>query len=332
MKRIISFCMCLAMCMALFAQATDLTVDNQTPGWLSSKINYGDQQTVKNLKVTGFINSTDLQFIGTLMNKNLSGIIDLYDVNIVGEGKMQDNELIADRLFFDSNIEPNEDCYVQSLYLPHSVTSTKITIAFSIDTLVFDTKDTQIGRKIIKLYAGEEIKHLTIGENIATIGEFAFSNMNLKSVTLPSSLKDIANFAFTNATSSHTPEERDIKAYGVDRLVNLEHLGYETFERITPESFPDTLRFPSMKDFEIGAICYYKDGMHIFLGEDIEHLFYPSKTTYYNMWEPSIKNVYFHLASKQYISSIPPKRTGATFYVPKELLEEYQKSIQVLHL
>ena len=30
------------------AQATDLVVDCQTPGWLSSKINYGEQQTVKN--------------------------------------------------------------------------------------------------------------------------------------------------------------------------------------------------------------------------------------------------------------------------------------------
>ena len=60
MKRIISLCMCLAMCMALFAQATDLTVDNQTPGWLSNKIGYGDQKTVKNLTVTGFINGEDL--------------------------------------------------------------------------------------------------------------------------------------------------------------------------------------------------------------------------------------------------------------------------------
>ena len=66
MKRILSFYVCFAMCMALFAQATDLTIDNQTPGWLSSKINYGDQQTVKNLKVTGYINNTDIRFIGSL--------------------------------------------------------------------------------------------------------------------------------------------------------------------------------------------------------------------------------------------------------------------------
>ena len=37
------------------AQKTSLTVDCQTPGWLSSKINYSDQKSVQNLKVTGYI-------------------------------------------------------------------------------------------------------------------------------------------------------------------------------------------------------------------------------------------------------------------------------------
>ena len=32
------------------AQQTSMTIDNQTPGWLSSKINYGDQQTVEKLR------------------------------------------------------------------------------------------------------------------------------------------------------------------------------------------------------------------------------------------------------------------------------------------
>ena len=36
-----------------FAQATSLTVDCQTPGWLSSMINYGDQQTLENIRITG---------------------------------------------------------------------------------------------------------------------------------------------------------------------------------------------------------------------------------------------------------------------------------------
>lgn len=38
------------------AQATSLVVENQTPGWLSSKISYGDQQTVENLTLSGYLN------------------------------------------------------------------------------------------------------------------------------------------------------------------------------------------------------------------------------------------------------------------------------------
>lgn len=67
-----------------FSQATSLTVDCQTPGWLSSMINYGDQLTVKNLKVTGYINKTDLTFIkGLIANYSLNGILDLEEVSIV---------------------------------------------------------------------------------------------------------------------------------------------------------------------------------------------------------------------------------------------------------
>ena len=63
MKKLLSFCITLCACLTMSAQRTDLVVDNQTPGWLSSKINYGDQRTVRNLKVTGYINATDLKFI-----------------------------------------------------------------------------------------------------------------------------------------------------------------------------------------------------------------------------------------------------------------------------
>ena len=95
MKRLITICMMASISLAMFAQATSLTVDNQTPGWLSSKINYGDQTTVRNLKVTGYINATDLKFIGTLIqDRNLDGRLDLSEVNVVGEGtNAKDNYL-----------------------------------------------------------------------------------------------------------------------------------------------------------------------------------------------------------------------------------------------
>lgn len=79
-----------------FAQATDLVVDCQTPGWLSSKINYGDQQTVRNLKVTGYINSFDLNFIDTLISKrNLDGELDLSECNVVSETSAEEDNLLS---------------------------------------------------------------------------------------------------------------------------------------------------------------------------------------------------------------------------------------------
>ena len=86
-----TFLLIVAACFGLnaYPQATSLTVDNQTPGWLSSKISYGDQQTVENLKVTGYLNGTDIQFIYDLNTKNsLGGVIDLEDVNIVSGGTL----------------------------------------------------------------------------------------------------------------------------------------------------------------------------------------------------------------------------------------------------
>ena len=50
-------------CISAKAQQTSMTVDNQSPGWLSSKIGYGDQQTVENLKITGYLNGTDFNFL-----------------------------------------------------------------------------------------------------------------------------------------------------------------------------------------------------------------------------------------------------------------------------
>jgi hypothetical protein len=84
MKKILVMCLSLCISLCANAQATDLVVDCQTPGWLSSKINYGDQLTVKNLKVTGYINETDLKFIASLFNKELNGVVDLGDVTIDG--------------------------------------------------------------------------------------------------------------------------------------------------------------------------------------------------------------------------------------------------------
>ena len=90
-KQLLFIAFMLFSCINAFSQATSLTVDCQTPGWLSSMINYGDQQSLVNLKVTGYINGTDIQFIYDLNNRSLTGVIDLEDVSIVKGGTLYTN-------------------------------------------------------------------------------------------------------------------------------------------------------------------------------------------------------------------------------------------------
>ena len=71
----------------MFAQNTTLEVDNQYPGWLSSKIPFKDQASVQNLIVTGYINGTDVKFIRELMNNRQLSHLDLSDANIVAGGE-----------------------------------------------------------------------------------------------------------------------------------------------------------------------------------------------------------------------------------------------------
>ena len=87
-KSLLFFVLVLSYCLNAYSQATSLTVDCQNPGWLSSMINYGDQQTLESIKVTGYINGTDIKFIREMnLNRNLSGVIDLEDANIVAGGE-----------------------------------------------------------------------------------------------------------------------------------------------------------------------------------------------------------------------------------------------------
>lgn len=71
----------------MFAQNTTLEVDNQYPGWLSSKIPFKDQASVQNLTVTGYINGTDVKFIRELINNRQLSHLDLSDANIIAGGE-----------------------------------------------------------------------------------------------------------------------------------------------------------------------------------------------------------------------------------------------------
>lgn len=91
MKRLLFTLLAMCLTMVAYAQATSLTVDCQTPGWLSSKINYGDQVSVQNLIVIGYLNADDMAFINSLSTNHNLRHLDISEVYIVGKTTDTDN-------------------------------------------------------------------------------------------------------------------------------------------------------------------------------------------------------------------------------------------------
>ncbi len=191
------------------AQATTLVVDNQTPGWLSSKINYGDQQTVENLTVTGYINGTDIGFIRELINnRTLHGVLDLSEANIVSGGnpyyyknKIAQSGPRSTEDYTISEYMFAENASIRKLVLPKSTKSIYNENVFwksSIDSLIVDCPDLEIfqGLKYTS-YDMTNIRYIYFGEGIENI--ILGGYRSYKSVTsgeailsLPSSLKEIS--------------------------------------------------------------------------------------------------------------------------------------------
>lgn len=157
-------------CHSTYAQQTSLTVDNQTPGWLSSKIEYSTLQTLENLKVTGYINGTDIKFIRELnLNLHLNGVIDLSESNIVAGGNayyssytVEENNKLGGFTFYGLNP-------ISKLILPKSLEGSTGYQEFDdtkIDSLIV------LGGKTFKVFAGfdsPQIKYISFADGIEEI-------------------------------------------------------------------------------------------------------------------------------------------------------------------
>lgn len=315
MKKLLSTFIGLLVTMYVNAQATDLVIDCQTPGWLSSKINYGDQQTVRNLKVTGYINSTDLDFIGSLTQLNLCGVVDLGEVTIIGNSWngcfRKDYKAYNDYPF-----------HLQKLILPKTLTEYKnednsgLIEKSRIDTLVFDTH-------VNKLSFNRVINHMIIGEEVDSI----MCLKHVESGHLPTSLKYIGRGAFC-------PVE-DLSKWNINVFPSLEYLGYIAFTNTSPgagaysipsngETLPDSIFFPNIRHFCMSSMRY-KEGMHIFFGDKLEEIFRDDNISYTYPWHASVSNVSFHMKTMT-----PPAKGGfydctssVKIYVPKGAKQAY---------
>ena len=345
MKRILSFYVCFAMCMALFAQATDLTIDNQTPGWLSSKINYGDQQTVKNLKVTGYINNTDIRFIGSLTQLSLNGVIDLGDVTIVGNS--WNGHFKSPSSATSTYVTEDYSYSIQKLILPHNLTSyLEPKHSFgqsSVDTLVFDTQVNKIGDYCYAYYSSyynnsgkdndtqytfrRKIGHLILGENVDSL--MYLPSDNPQTVHLPKSLKCIASYACKGRT--------DLSQWNIREFPSLEEIGYCSFTYDEPGyghtgaiknsvTLPDSIFFPNMKWVNMACLDF-KEGMHVFFGDKLEVIGSGDGGVSYPYY-PSAENVSLHFKSKTPPAEIYGMHISSSckLYVPKGSKQVYESA------
>lgn len=191
------------------AQATSLTIDNQTPGWLSSKINYSDQLTVKNLTVTGYLNKTDYAFISELIQRrNLSGHIDLSETYFVGSssGNTEDNKLT----FNLKNLSSGSNKSIEFISLPKSLTyiTDYFFVFMELDSLEIGGPGlTTIKQSLLN----ENLNYLMIREGASTVtiegtrgnihGDFTSNHPNLETIILPKSAEIFPNGSFSGLNS-----------------------------------------------------------------------------------------------------------------------------------
>ncbi|MDY6256717.1 MAG: Ig-like domain-containing protein [Bacteroidaceae bacterium] len=335
------------LCFSLYsnAQATDLTIDNQTPGWLSSKINYGDQQTVKNLKVTGYINNTDIRFIGSLTQLSLNGVIDLGDVTIVGNS--WNGHFKSPSSATSTYVTEDYSYSIQKLILPHNLTSylepKRSFGESSVDTLVFDTQVNKIGDYCYAYYSSyynnsgkdndtqytfrRKIGHLILGENVDSL--MYLPSDNPQTVHLPKSLKCIASYACKGRT--------DLSQWNIREFPSLEEIGYCSFTYDEPgyghtgaiknsATLPDSIFFPNMKWVNMACLDF-KEGMHVFFGDKLEVIGSGDGGVSYPYY-PSAENVSLHFKSKTPPAEIYGMHLSSSckLYVPKGAKQVYESA------
>lgn len=299
MKKILVMCLSLYISLCANAQATDLVVDCQTPGWLSSYINPKDINTLKNLKVIGIINQTDLATIGNLAkNYNLNGCLDLSEVNI-------DGDKLSGDMFGVS------ECQLECFRIPLNIQILEGACDWvELDTLIAggsinnnftyatNSEQASAGRYYSQSHLFNA-KHLVLYEGTTSLSMVGYgTNSPLQSITFPESMKAINNLSyFPNLISMNLPSQ-------------IEILGPRTYTGLRLGS--DTLFVPkSVKEFDDRWVYddgYYGKGGHIkciYLPDGLEKLAVTHGCLHYGA------NVSIHIKKRT-----PPQKVDGWFESP----------------
>ena len=313
MKKLLSFCITLCVWLNMSAQRTDLVVDNQTPGWLSSKINYGDQKTVRNLKVTGYINATDLKFIGRLIqNRLLDGVVDLGETDIISEdANGEDHSMGKNALGIQ---KPDS---IKGFIFPHSLSTASGCFGehLFVDSVVFDVRMKYIDERVLYSSLGlSSVRHklriLWLGEHVDSIPASAFCNGAYESpfevIHFPKSMKYIGIAAFA--------ECKKLETINIEALANLHYIGSSAF--YNTNVYIDSYHVPKeMKTFYINGFNYNADA-HVYISKNTTEVNYEGRGQ-------SSGDVIFHLESET-----PPSYrlySPKLVIIPKGSMSAYKK-------
>lgn len=314
----------------MFAQNTTLEVDNQYPGWLSSKIPFKDQASVQNLTVTGYINGTDVKFIKELINNRQLLHLDLSDANIVAGGdayyasyKITEDNTIGSYMFTNDNYKRR----LTYLSLPKSVKKIKLDSGMSYKDYCDDNLDTLVIGGDLKMLRATDVrqpkKYLMIREGVDSLNA---THIQAKSVHLPTTIKYLDRETFLIDTVKANIESIDYFnnrcVYSGNRL-NFYGIGVLDNDTIT---FSENLSKWNVNAFRV------KDGTTIFLNNKLKeinfNIDYGSSSEWYG-GALSAKNLIIHSPNR-----VPPFRfnnknlfSTATIYVPKGSVEAYKSQL-----
>lgn len=312
----------------MFAQNTTLEVDNQYPGWLSSKIPFKDQASVQNLTVTGYINGTDVKFIRELINNRQLSHLDLSDANIVagGDAYYVDSK-VSYKIYKDNTIgsymfTTGYNSKLTYLSLPKSVT--KINLDNRID-YCDDNLDTLVIGGDLKMLRSMDVcqtkKYLMIREGVDSLNA---TNIQAKSVHLPTTIKYLDRKTFRIDTVKANIENID---YFNNRCVySGNSLNYDIGVLDN-----DTITFSeNLSKWNVNAFLV-KDGTTIFLNNKLKEINFNidfGSSSTWNGGALSAKNLIIHSPSRTPIK-INSKGlfSTATIYVPKGSVEAYKSQL-----
>lgn len=304
-----------------------MTVDNQMPGWLSSKIAYTDQVSLKSLKVTGYINGTDLAFVKKLMKNKSLVHVDLSDANVVSGGGVKDNEVSYGFYFQEQK---------QGTYLSLPVNAEVIRNFYRsgpsgsdvpgnnvIDTLVLGGPS----YKSFTLYRQNHFlaNYLYLREGVDTLD--TYSALSVKKIHLPSTVRYLPRNAFVKREERYgeTTDEIDINLTDA-----IEGIARTAFRDLYLKG--DTIRLPSgMKVWYTSSFLIRKEGTVIHIPAGLTVI--DNESDRYGNREQieSDKHIHFFMES-----AVPPEfirrysggreLSGCVVHVPQGSKSNYEKA------